>query len=86
MSGINSLIIIYAFVLSLITAEISVALSFWPISHPMFATVLITSLFITLGISTHSLRERMSRGLVLEYLTWGILVFVLAFFTTSWTG
>ncbi len=86
MTGINSLILTYTFVLSLITAEIGMSLAFWPISHPMSATILITSLFITLGISTHSLRERMSRGMVLEYLAWGVLVFALAFATTSWTG
>lgn len=86
MEGLTRRIWIYSLSLSLIIAELAAILSFWPIENPMASLVLSTALYITLGISTHSLRERLSREVVWEYLGWGILIFIIATFTTSWTG
>lgn len=86
MEGLTSIIIGYSFILALVTGEVGLALSFWPISDAMFSLVLSTALYITLGISTHALRERLNKRLVWEYLGWGILIFLAAFLTTSWTG
>lgn len=86
MEDLSGLVIIYSIVLSLVVAEVGIALSFWPISGPMFSLVLSTVLYITLGISTHALRERLNKGVVWEYLGWGVIVFVVAFVITSWTG
>jgi len=86
MEGLSNLVMIYSLVISLVVAEIGVALSFWPISNPMASLSLATALFVTLGISTHALKDRLSRGVVLEYIGWGVLIFIIAGFTTSWTG
>ena len=86
MEGLSPLVLTYSIVISLITAEIGLALSFWPISNAMASLVLSTSLYTTVGMSTHHLRERLSRGVVLEYIGWGILVFFIAFLSTSWIG
>lgn len=83
---LSSLVIVYSALLSLVVGEVGLALSFWPISHTMASLVLSTVLFVILGISTHTLRDRLGRGVVWEYLGWGILVFLIAFIATSWTG
>jgi len=86
MENISSLVIVYSGIISLIIGEVALVLSFWPISNAMASLLLSTVLYIALGISTHTLRERLSRGVAWEYLGWGILIFLIAFFTTSWQG
>lgn len=86
MEKLNSLVLVYTAVLSLLVAEFGVVFSFWPISPLMASVVLSTTLYIVLGISTHTFRERLNRGVVWEYLGWGVLIFLIAFFFTSWKG
>ncbi len=86
MEKLNSLVIIYTSILSLLIAEFGITLSFWPISTSMLSLVLATGLYIVLGISTHSFKERLNRGVVWEYAGWGVLIFLIAFFATSWKG
>lgn len=86
MDEVDSLILIYTLIIAGVLGEIALSLSFWPISHAMAALVLSTALFITLGTITHYLRDRLSRGVVWEYLAWGIVVFLVALISTSWTG
>lgn len=86
MEGLSSLVLVYSLLLSLVLAEVGFVLSFWPISHTMASLVLSTLLFVTLGISTHAIRDRLGRGVAWEYVGWGIVVFLIALVTTSWTG
>jgi hypothetical protein len=86
MEGMSAFILIYSAVLALVLGELSVSLSFWPISKSMASLVLSTGLYATLGISTQFLRERLNKRVVWEYIGWGVLVFLVAFVTTSWTG
>lgn len=86
MEKLNSLVVIYTTILSLLIAEFGITLSFWPISTSMLSLVLATGLYIVLGISTHSFKERLNRGVAWEYIGWGVLIFLVAFFTTSWKG
>lgn len=85
MEGISSLILVYGLSLSLVVAEIGVALSFWPISKAMAALMLATVIYISLGIGIDSIRDRLSRGVVWEYLGWGGVIFLVAFLSTAWT-
>lgn len=86
MEQVSSAVLIYTLVLSLVVGEVALMLSFWPIYHPMASLILSTVLFITLGITTHTFRERLSRGVVWEYIGWGVLIFMVATITTSWRG
>lgn len=86
MEGLSGIVWVYSSILSLVVGEVALVLSFWPLANPMAALVLSTMLFVTMGISTHALRERLSRGMVWEYLGWGVLIFLVATLTTSWTG
>ncbi len=86
MEGLSGVVWVYSAILSLVVGEVALVLSFWPISNSMASLVLSTIMFITMGISTHTLRERLNRGMVIEYLAWGVLIFLVATLTTSWTG
>lgn len=86
MEGLSGIVLVYSAVLALVLGEVALVLSFWPITNPMASLVLSTVMFITMGISTQTLRERLSRGMVWEYLGWGVLIFLVATLTTSWTG
>lgn len=86
MEGLSSLVLVYTLILSLLVAELGIILSFWPISASMGSLVLSTGLYIVLGISTHTFRERLNRAVVWEYTGWGILIFLVAYFATSWKG
>ncbi|MDO8498285.1 MAG: hypothetical protein Q7S44_00630 [bacterium] len=86
MEDLSSLVVVYSLVLALILGELGLVLSFWPISKAMISLVLSTGLYVVLGVGTHHHRERLSRGVVWEYLGWGAAIFLIAAFTTSWTG
>lgn len=86
MSDINRTILGYAIILSLVISEIGILLSFWPIADEMASIFLATSLFITTGISLHAFRERLSRGMIWEFVGWGVLIFLVAALSTSWAG
>lgn len=86
MEGLDRSVLLYSSLLALIVAEVGLAVSFWPIFHAMTSVLLTTTLYLTVGISTDALRERLSRGVVWGYLRWGILVFLITALTTSWTG
>lgn len=86
METIDVIVITYSLIIALIIAQIAMALSLWPIFKPMASLVLSTGLFVTLGISTHALRERLSRGVVWEYIGWGLIIVLIASYTTSWVG
>lgn len=86
MERISSLILVYSLGLSSVIAEIAIALSFWPISKAMASLILATAIYIILGICMDSLKERLSRGAVWQFLSWGVLIFILASLSTSWTG
>lgn len=86
MEGLSALVVIYSFIISLVTAQLAMFLSFWPVYQAMASLMLLVSLYTTIGIATSSLRDRLSRGVVWEHAAWGILVFLVITFTTSWTG
>lgn len=86
MEGISASVLVYALSLSLIMGELGMALSFWPISNAMTSLVISTALFILMGVSSQQLRERLSRGIVWEYLGWGGVVLLVTLLSASWAG
>lgn len=83
---IQASVLVMSFILSLVIGEIALAFSFWPLHTTMWSLSLATSMYVLLGIVTHSLRGRLSKRVVWEYLGIGGGVFLVAFLTTSWTG
>ncbi|MDD2823336.1 MAG: hypothetical protein PHQ59_04640 [Candidatus Daviesbacteria bacterium] len=86
MEGLNSFILVWSAILALIVGEMALSLSFWPIAKPMSSLIISTGLYVTLGIATHTLKDRLNRVDVWQFLGWGLGVFLIAVLTTSWTG
>lgn len=79
-------ILLQSLILSLILGELALSLSFWPMATVIWSLSLSSSLYVLLGLTTQVLRGRESRRVVLEYLGIGLLVLIIGFFSTSWTG
>ena len=79
-------VLVMSFILSLVMGEVALAFSFWPMVTTMWSLSLATCMYVLLGIVTHSLRGRLNKRVVWEYLGIGLGVFFVAFLTTSWTG
>ncbi len=86
MERLDAVIITYAMIISLVIGELGLVLSFWPIFHPLASLVLATGLYISLGLTTHSLKDRLTREAVIEYLGWGLGVLIVAILSTSWVS
>lgn len=86
MEGINSLIIMYSIAISLVIGELAIAISFWPMLKPINSVMLATGLYITLGICTQTLKEKLTKIDNIIFIGFGSIIFLIAIFTTSWTG
>jgi len=83
---INPKIWLYSFALSLIQGETAVAFSFWPVTVATGSLVLVTVLYITLGLFQQELASRLFPKTISEYLRIGIIVFLVIFLSTRWGG
>lgn len=86
MEGIDRIIISYTFILSLITAEVALALSFWPLHPVIWSLLLFVTLYINLGVTTEYFRHKLSGRSVAEYGLVGFLVLTISFLAAGWTG
>lgn len=86
MEDVNSRVFATSVLLSLVLGEVALGLSFWPLSGGMASLILTTYFYTILGIVTHNFRDRLSRGVVWEYIGVAGLVLILALVSTSWTG
>lgn len=83
---ISSTVVVQSFILSLILGELALSLSFWPMATTIWPLTLSSAMYVLLGLTTHILRGRADRRVVQEYLLIGVMVMLIAFTTTSWTG
>jgi hypothetical protein len=71
---------------ALITAEIALALYFWPVTVVVGSLFLTVAFYVLLGLGQSKLEERLFPGIVREHLIMGIFVFIAMFFATHWGG
>ncbi len=83
---IRSAIVVQSFVLSLILGELALSFSFWPSATTIRSLSLSSVMYLLLGLTTQTLRGRINRRVVWEYLGIGVAVLLVSFVTTSWTG
>lgn len=76
----------YSIELSLVLGEISLILSFWPLTVVVGSLALTTMLYIILGLAQHHLSEKLFQKTINEYAGVGIVVLLVIFFTTQWGG
>lgn len=69
---------------SLITAQIAVALYFWPVTVVVGSLFLTVTFYMLLGLGQAKLDDRLFPGVVREYLVVGALVLVAVFLSTHW--
>lgn len=83
---LDTAVVVKSFILSLSLAELSLALSFWPMVTTMWSLTLASVMYVLIGLTTQILRDRMSRRVMWEYLSIGAFILSVAFLTTSWSG
>jgi len=77
---------LYGVGLSLVQGEMAIAFSFWPVTVAVGSLVLVTVLYICLGLIQQELALRLFSTTINEYLRVGIIVFLIIFLTTRWGG
>lgn len=77
-------ILISSAVSSAIVSQVSFFLSFWPVTIVAGSLFLTTSIYVLLGLGQAQAVERLFKQTVREYLTVGLVVFLVMFLTTTW--
>lgn len=68
MEKVNSTIIVYGAILSILVGESALALSFWPVVPTIWSLSLSVIIYVMLGIVTEFMRERLSKKNTWEYI------------------
>ena len=69
---------------SLVTAQLSAVLYFWPVTIVVGSIFLTASFYMLLGLGQAKLEGRFFRSTIREHLVVGILIFVAMIISTSW--
>lgn len=83
---LSSSILIQSFILSFIMGEFALSFSFWPMPTTIWSLSLSSLMYVLLGLTTQTLRDRVSKRVVVEYIGIGAVVLIVSFLSTSWTG
>jgi len=81
---IDKNIVLMTFVSSLILAELSALIFFWPVTVVVGSLFLTSGVYMLLGLGQTKLEDRLFSGAIREYLTVGLIVLVGMFFATHW--
>ena len=79
-------VLIYALVFTILTAEIALVLSFWPIVPINGALALSTVMYVLLGLAQLHLEGKMKNRVLWEHVLVALLVFVIIVISTRWGG
>jgi hypothetical protein len=71
---------------ALITAELSAALYFWPVTIVVGSLFLTSAFYLLLGLGQAKLEGRLFSSTIREHLVVGILIFLAMFISTHWGG
>ncbi len=82
--GLNRRIWLYSFAGALIVAQAALALAFWPIEGLTAALMLVTVMYVILGLSQQYLMGRLFKNQINEYVAVAVMVLVASFYVTSW--
>ncbi|HSX57740.1 MAG TPA: hypothetical protein VLE47_00515 [Candidatus Saccharimonadales bacterium] len=77
-------LILYSLVAGLIVAQLSAALSFWPLDPPKIGLAMTAMVYVVLGIMHHMLDKDLTRRATFEYVFVAFSVFLLLIVTTTW--
>ena len=83
---ISRQVFIHALIFALVTAEIALVLSFWPILPINGALVLATVMYVLLGLAQFDFEDKLKSRIVWEHLGVAFVVLVIILMTTRWGG
>lgn len=72
--------------LALVVSQISIMLSFWPVTVSVASLAVTTAVYVLLGLGQAKLQQRLFSKTVKEYLFIGTIVATTMFFTARWGG
>ncbi|MDP3998209.1 MAG: hypothetical protein Q8P89_01160 [bacterium] len=84
--GITPTVAQYGFFLSLIIAELALALSFWPSNITLWALFLTAAVYALLGVSQQHFAGRLFKRTAIEFFLVPSVIILILFFSTSWGG
>jgi len=74
----------FASVFTLITVQLATIISFWPVVPINAALVVVTAMYVFLGLGQFVFQEKMKSRVVWEHLIVAFLVFVIVIMSTKW--
>lgn len=77
-------ILLMTFISSLVVAELSTIIFFWPVTVVVGSLFLTSGVYMLLGLGQTKLEDRLFPNSIREYLTIGLLVVVGMYFATHW--
>jgi len=82
--GLSRRVWLYSLVGALIVAEAALALAFWPVEGLTAALMLVTVMYVVLGLSQQYLSGRLFKNQMNEYVAVAVMVLLASFYITSW--
>ena len=76
----------YTLVFTLVTVQMATVFSFWPLAPINGALILITVMYVLLGLGQFAFNEQLKPRIVWEYTSVAIFVAIIAVITTRWGG
>lgn len=73
-----------ALISSLVVAELSILIFFWPVTVVVGSLFLTSGVYLLLGLGQAKIEDRLFPSVVREYLTLGLIVLIGMFFATRW--
>lgn len=83
---ISQKVAVFVGVFTLVTAQMSAIFSFWPLAPINGALILVTVIYVLLGIGSFAIIEGLKRKIVYEYISVAVFVALIVFVTTRWGG
>ncbi len=81
-----STVLRYSVIVSLIMAQVALAISFWPLGVNLSSLYMVSFFYVIGGLTRAALRERLFKTTIKEFIWVGIGIFLALFLTTSWQG
>ncbi|MFC1711252.1 hypothetical protein ACFLZ1_01560 [Patescibacteria group bacterium] len=81
---ISSRLITFSLMLSLIIAQMSFSLGFWPLTITTSSLFLVSFLYVSLGIVQSFLSGKLFKNTLREFVQIGVVIFIITFFLARW--
>jgi hypothetical protein len=79
-------VLTYSLVIAWGMMQISFMISFWPVTIVIASIFLVTTLYISLGITQYLFAEKLFKETIREYVQVGVIIFILALLVARWGG